>query len=238
LGVRLVSRLLLTAQRYDPVPPQPKGKPGVKPKKGPRQPKLTARLTTAAPTAWDTMLVDWYAGQRLAMESATGTALWHRDGALPLPLRWVLLRDPFVKRQPFALFCTDQEGSVSQILAWYLGRWEVEVTFEEVRAHLGFQTQRQWSARAVRRTTPCLLGLFSLVVLLASQLHPTQLPTRQAAWYAKSQPTFADVLAAVRRSLWHEANGPTPLVSSMAATSRSSFPTLLDMLVEAACYAA
>jgi hypothetical protein len=118
LGVRFVSRLLLTAQLYDPVPPQPRGKPGVKPKKGPRQLKLTARLTDTAQTIWDASAIGWYAGQRLAMELATGTALWHRDGQAPLPLRWVLLRDPSAKRQPFALFCTDQDISMREIVAW------------------------------------------------------------------------------------------------------------------------
>jgi DDE superfamily endonuclease len=238
LGVRFVSRLLLTAQLYDPVPPQPKGKPGVKPKKGPRQPKLTARLANAAPTTWNATTIDWYAGGHLAMDVATGTALWHRDGMAPLPLRWVLLRDPSAKRQPFALFCTDQERSMLQIIACYVSRWEVEVTFEEARAHLGVQTQRQWSTRAVGRTTPCLLGLFSVVLLLADQLHPTLLATRQAAWYTKAAPTFADALAAVRRRLWAEMNRPSPLSTAVADNSPTPFPALLDMLIDAACYAA
>jgi hypothetical protein len=85
-GIRLVSRLLLNAQRYDPVPPQPKGKPGVKPKKGPRQPKLSDRLTDEA-TVWQTEELPWYAGQSLTMDLTTGTALWHRDGEAPLPIR-------------------------------------------------------------------------------------------------------------------------------------------------------
>jgi len=77
----------------------------------------------------------------------------------------------------------------------------IEVTFEEARAHLGLETQRQWSTPAIARTTPCLLGLFSLVALMAHALHPTHLPTRQSAWYPKAEPTFVDALAAVRRHL-------------------------------------
>ena len=238
LDVRFVSRLLLTAQLYDPVPPQPKGQPGVKPPQGPRQPKLTTRLTHTAQTAWDATTIGWYARQRLAMDLATGTALWHRDGEPPLPLRWVLLRDPSGKRQPFALLCTDQDASRAQISAWYVSRWEVEVTFEEVRAHLGFQTPRHGSPRAVARTTPCLLGLFSLTILLAARVAPEQLPTRHAAWYAKAEPTFVDVLAAVRRHLWVEANAPTLRAEVTRANSLASSSTLLDMLVHAACYAA
>jgi hypothetical protein len=172
------------------------------------------------------------------MEGATGTALWHRDGEAPLPLRWALLRDPSAKRQPFALCCTDQNVAVLQLIAWYVGRWEAEGTCEEVRAHLGFATQRHWSARAVGRTTPCLLGLFSVVLLIAGQLEPLQLATRPAAWYAKVAPPFAAALAAVRRRLWAEMNSPHPLAATALVNSDSSSTTLLEMLVEAACYAA
>jgi hypothetical protein len=116
-GIRLVSRLVLTAQLYDPVPPQPQGKPGVKPKKGPRQPKLCDRLTDAA-TVWQTEDLPWYAGQTLRMDLASATALWHRDGEAPLPIRWVLLRDPSGKRRPCARFCTDPAATMHQIIAW------------------------------------------------------------------------------------------------------------------------
>jgi hypothetical protein len=114
----------------------------------------------------------------------------------------------------------------------------VAVTFEEVRAHLGFETQRQWSPRAIGRTTPCLLGLFSLVILLAAHLHPTVLSTRPAAWYAKAEPTFTDALAAVRRRLWAEMNAPTLPSTAPAANSPTTSSALLHMLIEAACYAA
>jgi DDE superfamily endonuclease len=233
-GVRLVSRLLLNAQLYDPVPPQPKGKPGVKPKKGPRQPKLSDRLTDEA-TVWQTEELPWYAGQSLTMDLTSGTALWHRDGEAPLPIRWVLLRDPSGKRRPCALFCTDPASTIHQIIAWYISRWQIEVTFEEVRCHLGVETQRQWSARAIARTTPCLLGLFSLVLLLAYRLSPKGLPTRQAAWYAKSAPTFADALAFVRRQLWVEVNSPHSLQTAPRGNSSAH---MLNLLIEAACYAA
>src|SRR5437667_1584806 len=126
LRVRLVSRLLLTAQLYDPVPPQPKGKPGVKPKKGPRQPKSTQRVKDTA-TAWLSQEITWYCGQQLKMDVITGVALWHRDGEDPLPIRWVLLRDPSDKRSPFALFCSDSSVPMLQIVAWYVSRWNIEV---------------------------------------------------------------------------------------------------------------
>ena len=232
--VRLVSRLRLDAALYDPPAPQPASKRGPKPKKGARQPNLAARLADPA-TAWRRLTLPWYGGQHKELDLATGTALWHRAGEAPLPLRWVLLRCPQGTIPPTALFATDQASPPAQLVAWFVARWNSEVTCEEARAHLGVETQRQWTTRAVGRTTPGLLGLFSLVVLLAHALHPQELPARQAAWYPKAEPTFVDALAAVRRHLWatwhcaasHADPDPTPIPRP-----------LWDSLHEALCYAA
>ncbi len=114
-----------------------------------------------------------------------------------------LVKDPLGKFEPQALLCTDLSAQPMQILQWFRQRWQVEVTFEEVRSHLGVETQRQWSNLAILRTTPALLALFSIVVMLANQLqtqHPFNLTN--TAWYRKSLPTFADALALVRQQLW------------------------------------
>jgi hypothetical protein len=232
--MRLVSRLVLNAQLYDPVAPRPASTPGVKPRKGPRQPKLADRLIDPM-TAWQAVEVAWSGGRAALVEAATGTALWHTDGFAPLPIRWVLVRHVPGHRPPLALFCTDPTATPAQIVAWYVDRWHIETTFEEVRAHLGLETQREWSTRAVARATPCLLGLFSVVVLMAHALHPEDVPTRRAAWYPKATPTLSDVLAAVRRHLWVSRNWPPPMSPADPAHSPLS---LLDALVEAACYAA
>ena len=234
--VTLVARLRLTAALYGPVPPQPPGKPGVKPTKGPRLP-TPGTLLEAPDTAWATVETPWYGGETKTFEMVSDTALWHRDGVPPVPIRWVLLRDPTGKLKPTVLFCTDQEATPLQIVTWSVGRWTIEMTFAESRHHLGVETQRQWTRRAIERTTPCLFGLFSLVTLLAHALHGADVPTRQAAWYAKPEATFADALAAVRRSLWADrlTNGPT--ARSGPNTANSPVPFLAS-LVEAACYAA
>src|SRR3954451_7492293 len=240
--VRLISRLVLNAQLSDPPPVRPASTPGVKPKKGPRQPKLCDRLdaTTVAAghTAWQRQVVAWYGHQRRPLDVATGTALWHTDGCDPLPIRWVLVRDPRGRLTPYALFSTDQEVDALAILAAYLQRWNVEVTFEEARAHLGLETQRQWTTRAVGRTTPCLLGLVSVVALMAHAAHPDRLPTRQAAWYPKPEATFSDALAAARRELRAACatrNSPSPPGAPLLANPPAQ---LLPFLVDAACYAA
>ena len=85
----------------------------------------------------------------------------------PVAIRWVLICDPQRKFETQALLSTNVDATVTQVVEWFVMRWQLEVTFQESRRHLGFETQRQWSELAIRRTTPALLGLFSLVTLIA-----------------------------------------------------------------------
>ncbi|WP_244422011.1 hypothetical protein [Ktedonobacter racemifer] len=170
------------------------------------------------------------------MEIATGTALWYQSPIPPVAIRWVLLRDPKGQYEPMALLCTDQQMDAAQIASWFVLRWTVEVTFHEVRTHLGVETQRQWSDLEILRTTPALLGLFSLVTIFAQQLLERRaFPVRQTAWYTKTLPTFSDTLALVRQHLW-----PSTffLVSSSDADTvqvpRALFERLVDTLALAA----
>jgi len=200
--VTVVTRLRLDAALYDPAPPREPGTKGRPRVKGERQLTLATRLLDPA-TIWEPLTVPWYGGGTASIDVATGTALWYHPGQPPVSLRWVLLRDPAGQFEPQALLSTDPTVVPAQIIAWFVTRWQVEVTFHEVRAHLGVETQRQWSDLAILRTTPALLGLFSLVTLVAqASLHGQSLPVRQAAWYAKSAPTFSDTLAFVRQQLW------------------------------------
>ena len=200
--VTYVSRLRLDAQLYDQPPEQVAGKRGPKPKKGARQPSLKARLKHKD-TEWTTLSPPWYGGKKYLIEFVTGISVWHTSGFDPLPIRWVLVRDPADKYDPTAFLCTDLSATVLQILAWFILRWNVEVTFQEVNAHLGFGTQRQWSDLAIARTTPALLALFSIVTLLAYHLtRDKPFPIRSSAWYDKKEATFSDALALVRRVIW------------------------------------
>lgn len=116
--------------------------------------------------------------------TGTGTAVWHHPGLAILRLRWVLVRDPVGRFDPQALLSTNLTLTAAEVVSYFVHRWQVEVTFEEARRHLGLETQRQWSDRAIARTTPVLLGLFSLVTLLATRLvRDGQLPVRTSAWY-------------------------------------------------------
>lgn len=229
-----VVRSRLDAVLYDPPTPKAAGTRGRARTKGERQPALKARLTDAA-TVWVRRTVPWYGGRQVAVAVATGTALWYRAGLPPLPLRWVLVVDPSGERNPVALSCTDPHADAWAILAWYIARWNIEVTFEELRADLGLETQRGWSLPTIQRSTPCLCGLFTVVTLCAHALHPDHLPTRTAAWYAKEEPTFLDALAAVRRALWAAQKRPRQPTSPDYTLFHGDF---LAALVEAAAYAA
>jgi hypothetical protein len=234
-AVTLVTRLRLDAALYDAPPPRPPGQRGAPRKKGARQPSLAQRVADPQ-TAWQTVTLRWYGGVLRTVELAAGTAVWYHPGQPVVPLRWVLIRDPQDAFTPQAVLCTAATVAPQQIVEWFVLRWQVEVTYEEARAHLGIETQRQWSERAIARTTPALLGLFALVTLLAHQLlRGRALPARHAAWYTKGQPTFVDTLALVRRHLWPTSisylSPPTP---EMVTIPRALFERLTDTLAFAA----
>jgi len=200
-GLICVTRLRLDAALYEPAPPRRPGAKGRPRKKGARLPTL-AQVLADPDAAWQTLRISgWYGTPERRLEVCSQTAVWFHSGLPLVPIRWVLLRDPQGEFDPQALLCTDPARTPSQIISWFVQRWPVEVTFREARDHLGVETQRQWSDRAIARTTPCLLALFSLTALLGNQLNP-RARLAAAALYRKTQPTFADTLAAVRKEIW------------------------------------
>jgi DDE superfamily endonuclease len=234
--VTVITRLRLDAALYAPAPPRRPRQRGRPRLKGQRRATLAAVAADPA-TRWARITIaDGYGTGEREVETVSDTAVWYHTGRPPVALRWVLIRDPQGAFATQALLCTDHAVAPAQILAWFVCRWQLEVTFEEARRHLGVETQRQWSELAIRRTTPALLGLFSLVTLVAHQrlVHPADI-TRQAAWYHKPRPTFSDALALVRRQLWTVGGYPTsPVRTHMVKIPRA----LLDRLTEALCYAA
>jgi DDE superfamily endonuclease len=205
-NLELVTRLRWNAVLYHPPAPQPAGKSGPKPLKGPRQRSLR-EWVARHDTPWEEEEVDWYGGERKKMKFFSRTGLWQTEGERPVVIRYVITRDPQGKLPDEVFASTKLDARPAQIIEWFVMRWPVEVTFQETREHLGMETQRQWSDLAVARTTPCLLGLFSLVTLLTLRLYPdSKVPILTAAWYEKAEATFSDCLFLVRKHLWRSIN--------------------------------
>jgi hypothetical protein len=233
--VSMITRLRLDAALYDPPPPRAPGTKGRPRLKGKRRPTLEAVLADAR-TPWTTLIIEqWYGEGPREVEVATDTAVWYHTGKPPVAIRWVLIRDPKQAFKPQALLSTNLEPTPEQILPWFVRRWTMEVTFEEARAHLGMETQRQWNARAIARTTPALLSLYTVITLTTHLLiHKGVTCVRRTAWYTKTRPTFADAIALVRRQVWEHMY----FSMSQQNTDMVQIPRiLLERFTEALCYA-
>ena len=237
--ITFITRLRLDAALYKPAPPRYPGQIGRPRLKGERLPNLCV-VAEDSSTGWKPIMVaNWYGKRKRTIEIVSKTALWYSTGLPPVPLRWVLIRDPQEEFQPQALLCTDLAAEPEQIISWFVRRWQMESTFQEVRQRLGFETQRHWSELAIRRTAPALLGLFSVITLLAHRHMANKgenIVVRRAAWYEKSHPTFSDALALVRKELWAQEQ---TFCGSSAQTDMVKVPRVfLERLTDAVCYAA
>jgi hypothetical protein len=207
--ISMITRFRLDAALYEPIEAATKKK-GRPRKKGKRLPTLEVVLENAQ-TIWQSLTIqEWYGEKQRQIEITSDTAVWYHSGMPPVPIRWVLIRDPKKKFQSQALLCTDLDNSPEQIITWFVRRWQVEVTFHEVRTHLGVETQRQWADLAILRITPALFGLFSLITLFANcHVKHKKLLIQRTAWYDKKLPTFSDALATVRNEVWAQIFFPT-----------------------------
>ncbi len=239
-GVRdhvcMITRLRLDASLFRPAPKRRRGQRGRTPLKGRPLPKLSAGKNKK--TVWTSVVVSqWYNAQQRTLLIATGTAVWVPRGTRPVPIRWVLVRDPSGEHDPSAFLSTDLDAQPARILGWFVSRWRVETTFQEARSHLGVETQRQWSDLAILRTTPALLGLFSLITVwadsLARETAERAAPKRRRV--VQQERAHVRAIAAVRRVLWVPPN--LPMSRQMGETI--TIPALLlNRLFQTFCLAA
>jgi len=232
--VGLVARLRLDAGLYDFPPPDLPGKRGPKPKKGKKLPTLTERIKDSA-TEWNTIKILWYDGVERTLEIFSGISLWYTPGKNPIMIKWVVVRDPKGNLRTEAFFSTNINATESQILTWFVLRWNIEVTFQELRAHLGLETQRQWSDKAIARTTPALSGIFSFIVLAAIEMLKDDKPNiMNCAWYNKTDATFSDIIAYVRKRIWQARFLADSSENDDCTYFKNDF---LDTLLEQLCFA-
>jgi len=235
--VTLIAPLRLDARLFEP-PVRPRHKrPGRPAVVGARRPNL-AQVATQPTPRWQRSQVAWYGGTTTIVDWVSGTALWYSTGTTPLPMRWVLVRNPLGNRPTRAFFATDPHQAPPTIISDFVKRWRGpsgrEVTFEEGRAHLGIETQRQWSDLAIERSTPARFGLFTRIVLMTYALYPDgHLPLPQAAWYPKTHASFHDLLILVRRRIWLHLLFQTEALSPELRLITSA---QVEHLLSAVCY--
>lgn len=195
----IVSKLHPDANLFDPPPPYAgTGRPRVK---GARRPK--PREAVAQRRRFRRLTVSWYGGGTRRVRSADGAGHWHKSGKGLVPLRWVFVRDETGTHRDEYFFTTDLAMAPAAVIGHYAGRWNIETTFAELRAHLGLETTRGWCPKTVLRAAPCLFGLYTAVAVLFASL-PEGKRKGAVRWPGKEHVTFSDALAAVRRWLWSE----------------------------------
>jgi hypothetical protein len=233
-GVTLISRLRPDSRLFEFPGEQPPDKRGPKPQKGERITKLKD-MANDSTQDWKSAYVCWYGQGVKFIHYLTGVNLWHTPGERPVVIRWVLVIDPEGKCRTEAFFSTDTQLLPIRIVEYYVLRWNVEVTFEESRRHLGIETQRQWSDKAIERTTPVLFGLYSIICLIALRLSKSkELIPQSTAWYQKQNITFSDVLAYVRRHIWEGKYNRSMNNSGYVLFHINEWESLLDQLAAVA----
>lgn len=204
LKIGLITRLKMNARLYDFPPIDEQGKRGRKKTKGAKLFNFK-EMIEMPDLGWKEIIVEGYGRKKKVLKYISSVSLWGVDGFHPVPIKWVLAIDPEGELDPLPLMCTDLYISPEKIIALYIQRWNLEVTYEEVREHLGVETQRQWSDKAIARTTPILMGLYTIVCLICNRLQEERpIQVAQTAWYEKKDATFSDLLKTVRKILWKD----------------------------------
>ncbi len=193
----LVSKFYATAALYEPPPPYAgQGRPRVKGHKLPTPAQGVAEATRTQRN------VAWYGGGRRDVETVSGTGHWYEAGKGLVAVRWVLVHDLTGTHRDEYFFTTEVTRSDQEVVETYVGRWNEETTFQEMRSYLGLETTRGWKEKTVLRAAPCLFGLYTVVAGLYSQLPRRYARVRLIDWPGKQDVTFSDAITAVRRWLW------------------------------------
>jgi hypothetical protein len=198
----VVSKFYRDAALYEPPPPRTHrtlGRPRVKGQRPASPQEVVAK--TAERTR---LMVAWYGGGTREIEVVTGTGHWYRIGEALVEVRWVYVRDGTGAHGDEYFFTTDLSMCPKRIVECYTQRWSIETTFQECRAYLKLESPRGYGQPTVLRFTPCLFGLYTVVVLLYLQLpHPSS-TLRAVFWRGKATGTFSDMMTCVRRAVWEQ----------------------------------
>jgi len=199
----LVSRFHFDAALYArPGSYSGRGRPRVR---GEKLPNPTETIEQGGAQCERAVLIHWYGGRRKEVRLHSGTGLWYKSGQGAKPIRWVSVHHPDGDHREEIFFTTDLDLDPGQIVEIYVRRWSLETTFQEARDQLGLETLRNWSVKAVKRSVPLLLGLYSLIgVWFAMNVKDPESFRMEWPWYEKNSVTFSDMLTAARTDILSE----------------------------------
>jgi hypothetical protein len=229
----LVSKFYGDAALYDPPPPRTRGtigRPRVKGKKLASPQEVVAQGTQRLH-----LTVAWYGGTTRDIELVTGTGHWYRIGEALVAVRWVYVHDRTGTHRDEYFFTTDLHLKPKQIVECYTQRWSIETTFQECREYLKLESTKCYGKATVLRFTPCLFGLYTIIVLLYLQLPNSLHAPSVLSWHGKTTVTFSDMMVRVRRTIWMQWFFQTP--ATIAVFSKLPTPlqeTILYALAPAA----
>lgn len=201
-NVELISHVHPKGALYEPAPPPLPHQRGRRRKKGQRLPGMAAWADDPN-QPWQTLIFDQF-GLHATLRVKTIRALYYKAGQDRL-LVIVLVRDVLGKRPDQMFYCTCLDWNARQILSTYAGRWSIEVTFENSKQLLGLEDPANRKEKAVRRTAPMALVLYSLIVVWFHQVGWRHLRFPDRPWYRRKQEaSFADMLTTLRRLSWRD----------------------------------
>jgi hypothetical protein len=199
----LVSLFYPTAALFDPPPVVVGKRPSHRPRqKGDKRPAPAA--VVAATAERRPLEVSWYGGGRRRVEVVSGTGHWHKSGEGLVEVLWVYVHDLSGTHRDTYLFSTETTMTPARVIETYTGRWNIETTFQEMRAYLGLETTRGRVKTTVLRAAPCLFGLYAVVALLYAALPAETTAEGAVSYRGKAAVTFSDTISVVRRQLWLE----------------------------------
>ena len=197
----IVSKFTANAVLHSPPPRRTKKQMGRPRVVGKRQ--LSPAQVVAKTKQRQRLTVHWYGGGKRLVEIVTGTGCWYRQGQGLVPIRWVYAHDLSGTHRDEYLFSSDTTMTPRQIIETFVGRWDIEVTFEEMRAHLGLEKSRGRCRQTVLRVEPCLFCLYSVIAFWFANLPAAQRKKIHVAWIGKNNLCFSDALKSVRNNIWH-----------------------------------
>jgi hypothetical protein len=200
-NIDLISHVHPKGGLYEPAPKPKSGEKrrGPQRKKGKRLPGMEQWAKDSS--KWRTLKFDEY-GFHATVKVKVIKALYYKAGKDRL-LTIVLVRDTLGKRPDQMFYCTNLQWGVRRILSCYARRWSIEVTFHDCKQLLGFEDPANRKEKAVRRTAPMAMVLFSLIVVWFDREGHRHVGFPERPWYRhKEEPSFGDMLTTLRRLSW------------------------------------